>query len=323
MKRLDEIFDVWYGVNMEVVNSEVLDKGMPFVSRQSVNNGVVCHVKRIPNIKPNPAHTLSIAVSGSVLSTFYHDYEYYSGRDVYVAKPKIELSKAEMLYYCYVIEKNKYRYNYGRGANKTFRNILVPSYEEIPKFIKNSNDIKPDFDPRPLSSNKLQLNTKEWEWFRVGDLFGNQKGIISKCKCSCASELLEDGKDIAYIGAKKSDNGIMKYVQLKEDLVTQGNCMVFIGDGQGSVGYSLYQPNDFIGSTTLFAGYNENLNKYNAMFLIAVLDQERYRYSYGRKYKPSDTKLKLPAILTAKGEYEPDWQWMEDYIKGLPYSRCL
>ena len=93
MKRLDEIFDVWYGVNLEVVNSEVVDKDIPFVSRQSVNNGIVCHVKRIPNVEPNPANTLSIAVSGSVLSTFYHDYEYYSGRDVYVAKPKIEYVK--------------------------------------------------------------------------------------------------------------------------------------------------------------------------------------------------------------------------------------
>ena len=28
-------------------------------------------------------------------------------------------------------------------------------------------------------------------------------------------------------------------------------------------------------------------------------------------------------IKNAKSEYEPDWQWMEDYIKGLPYSGCL
>lgn len=322
MKRLDEIFDVWYGVNLEVVNSEVVEKDMPFVSRQSVNNGVVCHVKRMSDIEPNPAHTLSIAVSGSVLSTFYHDYEYYSGRDVYVAKPKFELSKAEMLYYCYVIEQNKYRYNYGRGANKTFRNLLVPSYDEIPDYVKKQK-IKMGFDEKPISPNRLKLNKKEWEWFSVGNLFGNKKNIIGKCKCSSATDLLQDGNDIAYVGAKKTDNGIMKYVQMEDDLVTQGNCMLFIGDGQGSVGYSLYQPDDFIGSTTLYAGYNSNLNRFNAMFLIAILDQERYRYSYGRKYKPSGTRIKLPAIKNAKGEYEPDWQWMEDYIKGLPYSGCL
>lgn len=112
MKRLDEIFDIWYGVNLEVVNCEVVEQGMPFVSRQSVNNGIVCHVKPIEGLMPNPANTLSIAASGSVLSTYYHEYEYYSGRDVYIAKPKTPLNKAEMLFYCSVIEHNKYRYNY-------------------------------------------------------------------------------------------------------------------------------------------------------------------------------------------------------------------
>ena len=99
MIKITDIFDVWYGVNLEVVNCEVVPKDIPFVSRQSVNNGVVCHIKRLDEVEPNPAHTLSIAVSGSVLSTFYHDYEYYSGRDVYIAKPRIQLSKEQMIYY--------------------------------------------------------------------------------------------------------------------------------------------------------------------------------------------------------------------------------
>lgn len=320
MKRLDEIFEVWYGVNLEVVNSEVVEKDVPFVSRQSVNNGVVCHVKRMPDVEPNPANTLSIAVSGSVLSTFYHDYEYYSGRDVYIAKPKISLTKAEMLYYCYVIQKNKYRYNYGRGANKTFRSILVPSPDEIPIAIKQKK-IECNFKVQPLSNVKKELDIDKWKWFRVGDLFD-----LEKCKCSNATELLEDGNEIAYIGAKKGDNGIMDYVRRNEVLVSKGNCVVFIGDGQGSVGYCTYQPEDFIGSTTLIAGYNSKLNAINAQFLIAILDQERYRYSFGRKYNKTAVQLsriKLPAIQNAVGEYEPDWQWMEDYIKGLPYSGCL
>ena len=88
MKRIDEIFDVWYGVNLEVVNCDVVDKGIPFISRQSTNNGVVCYVAPRADVIPNPPHTLSIAVSGTVLSTFYHDYEYYSGRDIYIARPK-------------------------------------------------------------------------------------------------------------------------------------------------------------------------------------------------------------------------------------------
>lgn len=157
------------------------------------------------------------------------------------------------------------------------------------------------------------IDRRNWQWFRVGDLFSPQK-----CKCSNATELLEDGDEIAYIGAKKSDNGIMRYVKRVENLVSRGNCIVFIGDGQGSVGYSLYQPIDFIGSTTLIVGYNEHLNPYNAAFLVSVLDLERFRYSFGRKYKKevvANTKIQLPAIKLDNGDYTPDWKYMEDFVK--------
>lgn len=313
MKRLDEIFDVWYGVNMEVVNSEVLDIGMPFVSRQSVNNGVVCHVKRIPNIKPNPAHTLSIAVSGSVLSTFYHDYEYYSGRDVYVAKPKMELSKAEMLYYCYVIEKNKYRYNYGRGANKTFRNILVPSYDEIPKFIKSIGEIKPNFDTRPLSSNKLHINTKEWKWFRYIDVFEIQKG-----KRLTKADMVVG--EIPYIGAIDSNNGVSSYISNNEHLHSANTITVSYN---GSIAEAYYQAKEFWATDDVNVLYPKFLmNAYSALFLTTIINREKYRFNYGRKWDKElmeSSKIKLP--IDEQGN--PDWQWMEDYIKGLPYSGCL
>ena len=157
------------------------------------------------------------------------------------------------------------------------------------------------------------IDRRNWHWFRVGDLFPPQK-----CKCSNATELLEDGDEIAYIGAKKSDNGVMRYVKRVENLVSRGNCIVFIGDGQGSVGYSLYQPVDFIGSTTLIVGYNEHLNPYNAAFLVSVLDLERFRYSFGRKYKKevvANTKIQIPAIKHDNGDYTPDWKYMEDFVK--------
>lgn len=34
-------------------------------------------------------------------------------------------------------------------------------------------------------------------------------------------------------------------------------------------------------------------------------------------------RIKLPATTNENGEYEPDWQWMENYIKGLPYSGAI
>jgi hypothetical protein len=95
----------------------------------------------------------------------------------------------------------------------------------------------------------------------------------------------------------------------------------FICDGQGSVGYHNYMDKDFIGSTTLSVGYNDNLNQYNGLFLTAALDMERPKYSYGRKYKKnlSTAKIKLPVDK----KRETDWKYMEDYIKSLPYADLI
>lgn len=48
MKKLSDLFDYWYGVNLELVNCQINDKGIPFVSRTSNNNGVVARVELIP-----------------------------------------------------------------------------------------------------------------------------------------------------------------------------------------------------------------------------------------------------------------------------------
>lgn len=316
MIRLDNIFDIRYSKSLELINCEDDLDGIYFVSRTSANNGIVARVKRLDWLDPMPENAITVALGGSVLSCFYQDESFYTSFHIACLYPKIEMSKNELLFYCYVIEKNKYRYNYGRQANKTLKDILVPSIDELDKWVMDSN-IKEFFESTKIDEREFQLQKENWELFSINDIFQ-----LEKCKCSNATELLEDGNEIAYIGAKKNDNGIMRYVQNVESLVTKGHCIVFIGDGQGSVGYCTYQPNDFIGSTTLTAGYNINLNKYNAQFIITVLDLERYRYSFGRKYGHNvvkSSKIKLPATIIG----QPDWQFMEDYIKSLPYSSNL
>lgn len=178
----------------------------------------------------------------------------------------------------------------------------------------DNNDIQKSNES--VEKNILELNTDDWKYFNIKDIFD-----LEKCKCSNATSLLDNGNDIFYVGAKKTDNGVMQKVEMVENLVSKGNCIVFIGDGQGSVGYSTYQPIDFIGSTTLTCGYNENINKYNGLFIVTVLDLERYKYSFGRKYGKSQlqkAKIKLPS----KDE-KPDFELMENYIKSLPYSQLI
>lgn len=305
MKRLDEIFDIWYGVNLEVVNCEVVENGIPFVSRQSVNNGIVCHVKQIDGLQPNPANTLSIAASGSVLSTYFHEYEYYSGRDVYIAKPKKPLHNTEMLFYCAVIEHNKYRYNYGRAANRTLRNILIPSIDEIPIEYRNKQ-IKSPFSETPLLSKCHELFEDEWEWFCLLDLFNYKKGRrLTKSEST--------NGDIPLVTAGKENNGISRNISNMMDIFFDVITIDMFG-------YCVYREYKFCCDDNIIVLFSKTeISKYAKIFLATIIDRDSYKCTYGRQYRQKTLrqhKIKLPVT----NEGLPDWQFMENYIKGLPYS---
>lgn len=161
----------------------------------------------------------------------------------------------------------------------------------------------------------MNLNVTDWKEFYISDSH-EHPGLfkIENCKCGYAGDL-ENGDEINYIGAKKSNNGIMRRVISNPNLVSRGNGILFICDGEGSVGYTNYMDKDFIGSTTTSIGYNEKLNSINAMFIVTILDKEKFKYSYGRKYRAhiEEIQIKLPATVDGN----PDWDYMEQYIKTL------
>jgi 16S rRNA A1518/A1519 N6-dimethyltransferase RsmA/KsgA/DIM1 with predicted DNA glycosylase/AP lyase activity len=124
--KLGDIFEVKQGKSLELINCEETENGVCFVSRTSTNNGVAARVKELYDVEPMPPKAITVALSGSVLSSFYQEEPFYTAFHIACLYPKATLSQEEMLYYCAIIEHNKYRYNFGRQANKTLKNILVP-----------------------------------------------------------------------------------------------------------------------------------------------------------------------------------------------------
>lgn len=174
----------------------------------------------------------------------------------------------------------------------------------------------------------MNLNTTNWKGFAIERLFKLENGKANQ-------GMLEEGNDCFYVGAKKDDNGVMIHCMKDNALMQKGNCIIFICNGQGSVGYANYMDVDFIGTTDIVAGYNENLNSYNGLFIATVLCKERPKYSFGRKWKThlKSTIIKLPIKCNPDGTpyidntfeysdygYVPDWKWMEEYIKSLHHT---
>ena len=158
----------------------------------------------------------------------------------------------------------------------------------------------------------MNLEIDKWGSFRIADLFP----VLQNGKAN--QGVLSDGSECFYIGAKKDDNGVMLHCAYDHELIQKGNCIVFICNGQGSVGYANYMDRDFIGTTDIVAGYNKELNVYNGLFIATVLCQERPKYSFGRKWKTHlrETVINLPQ--TSDGS--PDWVFMEQYIRSLKHK---
>jgi hypothetical protein len=150
---LSDIFDVRYGHSLELNRLKMLGRdegGIPFVSRKSGDNGIASYVAPIAGVDPAPAGELSCALSGNgVLSTFLQDRPFYTAFHVACLKPLTSLSREQLLYYCTCIKANRYRYSYGRQANKTLKDLLIPSTDNIPAWVNGGlKRVVSDFSTR-------------------------------------------------------------------------------------------------------------------------------------------------------------------------------
>jgi len=73
---------------------------------------------------------------------------------------------------------------------------------------------------------------------------------------------------------------------------------------------------------TLIPKNNNSLSKYTYLFLVTVLKKLQYKYDFGRQVRLQRLdfdKIKLP--IDKNGN--PDWIFMENYVKSLAYCSNL
>ena len=110
----------------------------------------------------------------------------------------------------------------------------------------------------------------------------------------------------------------------------------------GKVGCTaFYQPFDFCATSdvNVFTPKFE-LNYAIGLFIVTVINKgENYKWNYGRQCRVGDSKeivIKLPIKTNEDGTpyidqrykyskkgYVPYWEYMEKYIKSLPYSNRI
>lgn len=319
MVELQEIFDVKYGVNLEL-NKLVQDvNGVNFVSRTAKNNGVSARVQKVEGIEPLPSGLITVAGGGSVLETFLQPEPFYSGRDLYYLNAKISLTNAQKLFYCMCIRANKYKYSYGRQANRTLKNLLVPSIEEIPEWV-NEVDLS-RFDGAEQSLIREVVNLPKFEELTpISRLFKVVNGIA-------ATELIEKNEpfenSVMYVRPASTHLRTLRSFISKDGVDSKKifpKCTLFVStNGEGSHSYSYVSTSEFVPNSDVSVLIpKKEMSLEVKLFYARCITANRYLFSYGRKPKGNKLKaIKVPLLD------ETQMQQVKKFMRSLAYSKNI
>lgn len=336
-----------------ITQEEISDNEGDFIAVQSgeENNGVMGKIdlnycksmKYTYSEKP----CLTVARSGSAGFVSYQKNGCVVGDSAKILLLPDEVATTEhYLFLQAMLTANRFKYTYGRKVteDKYLNDIIdlptqhnadgsifidttcqysddgyVPDWQFMEDYIKSLH-YKP-LTTKNKTGQAPDLNVSEWKEFRVGDLISE----IYKAKAINKDDLTiadSEKNAIHYITRTGENNGCELLADIRnvdKSIIEKGNA-ISIGDTTATC---FYQEENFItGDHMVVVRANSWLNKYTALFIVTLLANEQYKYSYGRAYlidRIKDTILKLPV----NSDGNPDWQFMENYIKALPYGDRL
>lgn len=338
MPKINDIFTLDYGHSLELnrLEQSTAPDAINFVGRAVRNNGVTARVKPVSGLSPSPAGTITVALNGQGGAgvAFLQPFPFYSGFHVMVLTPKSYMSEQEMLWWVLCITANRFRFGFGRQANRTLKDLVLPEPKNKPDWANSAN--VQTFEGASCPQETIataSLVTTNWRSFRYDEIFDIKKGYYNKKPPTSAKE-----GNVPFIGATEYNNGVTAYIghnnlkkfskdgsiNLNEPLdrkIFPGECITV--SNNGSVGEAFYQPAPFTCTHDVNPLYLKDkqvrLSPELGLFLATVIRADKYRWGFGRKWRPSrmpDSFISLP--VTPEGV--PDWSHMENYVKSLPYS---
>lgn len=333
--RLGDLFEIKKGKRL--TSEDQTEGNTPYIGAIDSNNGVSNHIGQSPT---HDGNTISLNYNGSVGYAFYQPVPFWATDDVnvlYFADKSISFNRDIALFICTILKQEQYRYCYGRkwvldSMNET--RIKLPTKDDSPDFAFMEKYIK-SLHHKHITTKNITLQDKKiciecWKPFKLSALFDIvlSKGDIKVDDVNVGS--------VALVSSGETNNGVVGFI----DEYGDGKADIFDKNilTLDMFCNAFYQNEKFYavshGRVNILKP-QFHINKYIGLFIVTLLKKEKYKFSYGRAVYSNvanDIELKLPCLMKngkyiidknhkySDEGYIPDWQWMENYIKELPYS---
>ena len=323
----------FHGIRGTSRKMQELDDGLtPIIAAARYNQGIAGYY----NVPSEYENAITISCNGvGCGSTYYHDYPFAITGDAIVLEnigkvPQGALHFIASVYDAYF--SRKYSYADKCSADKAEAELIA---------LPATSDGQPDWDymesymkavmeesEKALSNLKQADDTKHlidvsgWGEFRVGDLFEKLQAPCNnkKAKREIISEISDESHTLPLVYAVKRNNGII-YWGNEKDFTAYSNVISIIYNGAVAAGtvYAQEQKTGILAESYFIRlKNNPDISFYVNLYLSRIIENVIYD-KYTRDDlavwddKVENCYIKLPIASTG----EPDWQYMEDYMKNI------
>lgn len=154
----------------------------------------------------------------------------------------------------------------------------------------------------------MKLTDREWKEFKISDVFT----FIKRGKRLIASD--RKSGNLSYYSASTINNGVTDFISNPLFVINIPSIIY------STFGDAYFASSPFTTSDEMTILSIKELNKFNALFMVQALKQNKDKYSFGRKAF-SNKILKDKILLPVTKEGQPDYQFMEDYIKEIMHKK--
>lgn len=342
--RIDEVFRVRGGFfNKKPEHSEEGD--IPFLAATDSNNGVTEYYSwediRSWDKVGNPDNTLdkkvfeapaiAVTVNGACCSAFYQPVNYTCSHDITSLTPLDghALSEFQGLFCCTVIEQEKYRWSYGRKPHDVAKLSAMiirlpatiegkPDWEYMESFIDNLHSRKAK---TAISQKSRPFSVDDWKEYRLNELYD-----ITTGDGYSRNAMTEYEPSVNFVSRISFGNGVVGRVDKLDGIEPHPAGLMTIALGGSYLGSAFVQLQPFYTAAHMSIA----TPKYPEMSLfvqlfIATLIRKEARSKYCAFGRELDTHInrEFSVKLPVDDFGNPDWIWMEQYMKSLPYSDRL
>lgn len=296
--------------------------GIPYVVQSKYNNMVARYVNKqwlIDNNEP-PVKGNTIALGVTLNCVSYQENEFGASQIITARNNNLNCYIGNFVATILTYATERFTYKEKPGLQKYKDTIIKlpatsdgqPDWDYMESYMKAvmEESEKSLESLRKADDTKHLIDVSGWGEFRVGDLFD-----VSR-PSSRSSQNYDEG-DMPFVASGNFNNGVTAYLQPKDDNdYDEGGCITV----SAVDGYAFYQKDKFLGrggaGSSIMMLRNDSLNELNGKYICTLIRKACNDWEYsnmGNKDKLADTIIWLP--ITSTGE--PDWQYMEDYMKQI------